>query len=293
MGRSSLPLTERAEALEMMEPNEPPYVAARTEAEIHERELAKIFARLWMPVGRAEELADIGGYFTWDRTRIPTVMVRSVDGQIRGYYNSCRHRGAPVVRTPTGKARAFRCQYHSWTYDTFGKLMAIPDERDFGNIDRCAHSLVPLRLAELGGWLWIDQSDTAPELAEVLGPLLPRLEGQAAGRFAGRRTRLVDANWKTVVAHLAVATPASASLFPNICFAGEGANAEMFAAWPRDEGVTEVELVACRPEGVEAPSDELLDQRLSAALAGLSTSAAPSAAPDFAAQWSRAMSAAS
>lgn len=275
----------------MVELKELPSIADYTEAEIYERELAKIFARCWMPVGRAKELTDIGSYFTWDRTGIPTVMVRSVDGQIRGYYNSCRHRGAPVVRTPTGKARAFRCQYHSWTYDTFGKLMSIPDERDFGNIDRCAHSLVPLRLTELCGWLWVDQSGTAPDLAEALGAMLPRLEGQAAGHFAGRHTQLVDANWKTVAAHLAVAVPASAPLFPNICFAGEGADAAMFAVWPHDEGTTEVELVACRSEGIAVLADGPLDQRLLAALAGLSTSAAPSVAPEFAAQWSRAMSA--
>lgn len=262
-------------------------------AELYERELKQIFARFWMPVGRAEELVEVGGYFTWDRTRIPTVMVRSVDQKIRGYYNSCRHRGAPVVRTPTGRARAFRCQYHSWTYDTFGKLMAIPDERDFGNIDRCAHSLVPLRLAELGGWLWIDQSGEAPELAGALGALHPWLEARTQYRLAGRRTRLVDTNWKRVVAHLGARVAGAQAHFPNVCFVEAGGELSMMAAWPRDEQTTEVELVLCAAPDAAELSPDALDQRLDELLAafapgrGASEGSLPG---DFAGTWSRALS---
>ena len=262
-------------------------------AELYERELKQIFARFWMPVGRAEELAEVGGYFTWDRTRIPTVMVRSVDQQIRGYYNSCRHRGAPVVRTPTGRARAFRCQYHSWTYDTFGKLMAIPDERDFGNIDRCAHSLVPLRLAELGGWLWIDQSGEAPDLEFALGPLRPCLEARAQYRLAGRATRLVDANWKRVIAHLGARVAGAQTYFPNICFVETGGEFSMMAAWPRDEQTTEIELVLCVAPDAAGPSPDAFEQRLDAALAALAPGATASEGAlsgDFAGAWSRALS---
>lgn len=261
-------------------------------AELYERELKRIFARFWMPVGRAEELDEVGGYFTWDRTRIPTVMVRSVDHQIRGYYNSCRHRGAPVVRTPTGRARAFRCQYHSWTYDTFGKLMAIPDERDFGNIDRCAHSLVPLRLAELGGWLWIDQSGEAPDLAAALGDLHPWLDARAEYRLAGRHTQVVDADWKRVIAHLRAHMVDAQSHFPNICFVEAGGELTMMAAWPRDEQTTEVELVVCVAPGAAEPSLDALRQRLDEALAGIlpGRGALEASSGDFADAWSRALS---
>lgn len=262
------------------------------DAELYERELKQIFARFWMPVGRAEELAEVGGYFTWERTRIPTVMIRSVDQQIRGYYNSCRHRGAPVVRTPTGRARAFRCQYHSWTYDTFGKLMAIPDERDFGNIDRCAHSLVPLRLAELGGWLWIDQSGEAPDLVNALGTLHPWLEAHTQYRFAGRRTRVVDANWKRVMAHLGALAADAPSHFPNICFAETAGELCMMAAWPRDEQTTEVELVLCVAPDAAEPSPDALEKKLDEVLATLVPGHAALddvLSGDFAGAWSRAL----
>ncbi|WP_056342686.1 aromatic ring-hydroxylating oxygenase subunit alpha [Sphingopyxis sp. Root1497] len=261
-------------------------------ADLYERELKQIFARFWMPVGRAEELAEVGGYFTWDRTRIPTVMVRSVDQRIRGYYNSCRHRGAPVVRTPTGRARAFRCQYHSWTYDTFGKLMAIPDERDFGNIDRCAHSLVPLRLAELGGWLWIDQSGEAPDLEGALGALHPWIEARTHYRLAGRRTRVVDANWKRVVAHLGARVAGAQAHFPNVCFVEAGGELSMMAAWPRDEQTTEVELVLCAAPDAAEPSSDALDQRLDEMLAAFApgrAAAEGALSGDFAGAWSRAL----
>ena len=63
---------------------------------------------------------------TWERTRVPLLIVHAVDGVTRCFYNSCRHRGAPVVRVPKGKNRALRCQYHSWTYDTTGDSCPSP-----------------------------------------------------------------------------------------------------------------------------------------------------------------------
>lgn len=271
---------------------------AYTEAAVFEVELKQIFAQSWLPVGRAQELGEPGSYFTWERTRIPTVLMRSVDRGIRGFYNSCRHRGAPVVRTPTGRARAFRCQYHSWTYDTFGKLMAIPDERDFGNIDRCAYSLVPLRTADLGGWLWIDQSGTAPELPEVLGEAAAWLAAQPDRAATHRATATVAANWKAVVERLAEGDGPVAGAnghwhLPNTLFLADDAATRMIAAWAVDERTTTIELVTAADTIDEAAEAALLAKLVAVAdgiaTAGFGAGGPGQIAQELARDWRRAM----
>ena len=83
--------------------------------------------------------------------------------------------------------------------------------------------------------------------------------------------------------------------FPNIFFSDEDGGLRMFAAWPRDERTTEVELVVCLEEGGDAPGAEAMEQMLRDTLSGLSPSVEPGTAQPvakgFAGQWSRAMSA--
>jgi len=251
------------------------------DAAVFDRELRELFGHSWLLVGRADEIAEVGAFFTWQRTRIPFVLIRAVDGQIRAFYNSCRHRGAPVVRTPTGRARAFRCQYHSWTYDTFGRLLAVPDERDFGEVDRCAYFLVPLPVTELGGWLWVNQDRSAATLAQTLGPAAAELERLGAGlRSTEREVVTVDSNWKPVVERLAdfAANPSSAggrmvvSQLPNLFFIETPAELQAVAAWPVDEATTSVEVVRCAngPSAADDPAWQAgwddLDARLQLAL---------------------------
>lgn len=224
---------------------------------IFDLELRGLFRSSWFPVGRAEEISEHGAFFTWERTRVPLVMIRAADGQARAFYNSCRHRGAPVVRTVCGRARAFRCQYHSWTYDTFGRLMAVPDERDFGEVDRCAYSLIGLQLVEAAGWLWINQDPAGGSLSDSLGAARVILERHStAVRFAERSHLAVAANWKAAVERIAglLATPSAGETLlarhaPNQFFVRSGDELQLIAAWPRDEHTADLEVVRCA-EGV-------------------------------------------
>lgn len=198
----------------------------------------------WLPVGRVEELPEIGSYFTWERTGVPTLLVRSTDGEVRGFYNSCRHRGAPVVRTATGRSRAFRCQYHSWTYDSFGRLLSIPDERDFGDINRCAHGLVPLPLVERGGWLWINPRGSGVDAEGVLAGYDPLAARQKLLSFQGRATHIVDGSWAQVQP-LVHAQSSAPNLPANLAFHHKVGADYLVAIWPRDDLRLELEVVAC------------------------------------------------
>ena len=77
--------------------------------------------------------------------------IRGKDDVVRAFYNTCQHRGAPVVREQAGTARTLRCQYHSWTYDiTEGQLIAVPDERDFVGLDKADALPAAAALRDLG-----------------------------------------------------------------------------------------------------------------------------------------------
>jgi phenylpropionate dioxygenase-like ring-hydroxylating dioxygenase large terminal subunit len=91
--------------------------ARHTGDEFWQLEQAHLWPNTWVIAARAEDVAAPGDYVTFDDLGVPLLIVRGSDGVIRCFYNTCQHRGAPVVRETQGSARRLRCQYHSWTYD--------------------------------------------------------------------------------------------------------------------------------------------------------------------------------
>ena len=125
--------------------------------------------------------------------------MRGKDDQLRAFYNTCQHRGAPVVREARGSARTLRCQYHSWTYDiTEGQLVSVPDERDFVGLDKSLRCLQRLRCEVWDGWVFVNQDLDARPLLDWLAPIpdqLDELSGPTL-RAVARRSEIVPCNWK-------------------------------------------------------------------------------------------------
>lgn len=159
-----------------------------------------LWKKTWLLVARAEDVARPGAFRRVDVTAAPLVLVRGEDDVLRAFFNTCQHRGAPVVREACGVAKRLRCQYHSWTYDLRGKLVAVPDRRDFTSLDESEHGLVPVRCEIHDGWVFVNQDPGAPPLREWLGPIAEEWSplGGATLRATGTRRERVDANWKIV-----------------------------------------------------------------------------------------------
>lgn len=170
-----------------------------TSEEFFELERRHLWSNVWVLAGRAEDVASPGDYMTFDDLGAPIVLIRGADGEIRAFYNTCQHRGAPVVREARGTARALRCQYHSWTYDiTTGSLMHVPDERDFVGLCRDERALVELSCESWGGWIFVNQAPDARPLGEWFGPVfeeMARLQGESL-RAIDVRSEVVACNWK-------------------------------------------------------------------------------------------------
>jgi len=174
-------------------------VARYTSDEFWELERRHLWNHTWVLAGRSEDAANPGDFFTFDRLGDPVLLVRGKDRVLRAFYNTCQHRGAPVVREASGTARQLRCQYHSWTYDiTDGALINVPDERDFVDLDKTTRCLQTLRCEIWDGWVFVNQDHDAPALTDWLAPIpeqLAELQG-ATLRTVTRRSEIVACNWK-------------------------------------------------------------------------------------------------
>src|SRR6202171_3948013 len=73
-----------------------------------ERERLRVFGRTWQLVGRCEQVAQPGSYFTADVAGEPVLVVRGQDGVLRALSNVCRHRAGPVA-AGEGARRAVCC----------------------------------------------------------------------------------------------------------------------------------------------------------------------------------------
>ena len=168
-----------------------------------EREREAIFRRVWLKIGREEELPSPGDWLVRDLAvaGVSLLVVRGADGVVRAFHNVCRHRGNRVARGCRGSgARSFFCGFHGWTYDTAGRLAHVPLEQDFGGLRKEQLGLAPVALETWQGFLFVHLGGEPREtLAEHLGEVAERVRGFPFGEMelAGRWTADVESNWKT------------------------------------------------------------------------------------------------
>ncbi|GAA1213663.1 aromatic ring-hydroxylating oxygenase subunit alpha [Streptomyces rhizosphaericus] len=140
---------------------------------IHALELERIFARCWLFLGHESQLPNAGSFITTWMGTDNVLVVRRRDSSIGAYINSCPHRGNRVVTAGIGKANAFTCNYHCWSFDLSGKLIAVHEEEAFKRdpgYDRSQLGLPPVRVATYKGLIFGTFDAQAPTLEEYLGP---------------------------------------------------------------------------------------------------------------------------
>jgi len=166
----------------------------------HALEREHLWKKTWLLVGRDEDFEGPGAFRTRERTGSPLLIVRGEDGVLRGFFNTCQHRGAPVVRDACGSAKRLRCQYHSWTYGLDGTLLQVPDRRDFTELDESKRALEPVRCEVVDGWVFVNEDPGALPLRTWLGPVADEWSplGGAGLRAHATRCERVPANWKVV-----------------------------------------------------------------------------------------------
>ncbi len=161
-------------------------------------EIDRVFRRMPLMLAMSCELKDPGDFKTLEVAGVPVLMLRDQNGEARAYINSCSHRGAVVVREERGNRRRFSCPYHAWTYDQGGNLVAIFQERDFGEIDKSCHGLTSLPVGERAGMIWVTLNpDSTLDIDTFLCGYDEVLEAFSFADWALYDARTVEGpNWK-------------------------------------------------------------------------------------------------
>src|SRR5437763_704386 len=170
------------------------------EAEFLRLENDKVFGHTWQLVGRAEQVAWPGDYFTAQIADEAIIVVRGADEKLRAFSNVCRHRAGPVT-SGHGNRQVFQCGYHGWTYALDGRLLGTPDFDGVECFSKETSCLPEFAVAVWGALVFVNLDTNGPPLADTLEDLPARLAGRdlTTMKFAARKEWLVDCNWKVYV----------------------------------------------------------------------------------------------
>jgi Rieske 2Fe-2S family protein len=179
-----------------------------TSWDVYQQEREKIWWGDWVCAGRVAEISEPGDYVVRDIAGESVFVTRNADGELRGFYNVCSHRGTKFVDDleGTGHAKkAFVCPYHAWTYDLNGLLIGTPNVKEDEFFDRSAFPLHAVHVDSYAGFLFVNLTTGTPR------PLMEALTDGAETITAFERFKLdelrvgvrivyeVAANWKIVV----------------------------------------------------------------------------------------------
>jgi Rieske 2Fe-2S family protein len=172
-----------------------------TSPDILADETERIFARHWNCVGRASRLSSPGDYFLRDIAGESLIILRDRGGELRAFFNVCRHRGTRICKATSGQfSETIQCPYHAWTYTTDGRLIGAPHMQEVEGFDKQDYPLHAAAVAEWEGFVFVNIARDPQPFDEWFAPMLERLSRYSiAGLDVGHSvTYDVRANWKLV-----------------------------------------------------------------------------------------------
>jgi len=168
-------------------------------------EKERIFCREWIAACRAEELPKPGDHRIVDVLGESIILVRNREGELRAFYNVCRHRGSRLCGTATARTggltagRMIVCPYHQWSYDLNGALVSAPHLNGAAGFAKSDYALYPVAVDTWGGFVFLNLTpQEARPLAAQLGdvPEILRRYPLADLRIGATLEYEVAANWK-------------------------------------------------------------------------------------------------
>jgi len=168
-----------------------------TSQEFYDREVDRMFKRVWNFVGREDELPNVGDYVAIDLFGEDILLIRGRDDKVRAFANTCRHRGTRLL-DGTGNCRAIVCPYHSWSYAFDGELIGCAGMEKTVGFDKAEYGLFPVRLESWGGFMFVCFDDSAGSLADHLGNLTDVLQSHDMSNMVcvRRKEYELTCNWK-------------------------------------------------------------------------------------------------
>jgi len=175
---------------------------AYTEPQWFDADQAQIVRNSWQWLCHGEKLRTPGNYVAEDIGGHPIVAVRGKDGELRAFYNVCKHRAHQLLEGE-GTSKNIVCPYHAWSYDLTGQLMAARHTSNLVDFDKGSICLDKVQIEAFAGFVYVNLNPEAPSLAEQSGELGAEIAQWAPDverlTFAHRLSYTIESNWKNVV----------------------------------------------------------------------------------------------
>jgi nitrite reductase/ring-hydroxylating ferredoxin subunit len=166
-------------------------------------ELDTLWKKTWQFACREEHIPEVGDYYVYDLGPYSFIVTRVAADEIRAYYNACLHRGTKLRASGTdGNAEEFKCSFHGWSWNLDGSHKSTTCDWDFPHVDPKKFSLPQVRVARLGGFVFINMDANAPTLEDYLGAEAVahikawKMEDRYVYLHVSKR---IPANWKLTI----------------------------------------------------------------------------------------------
>ena len=161
-----------------------------------------ILAKSWQWVCHVEKLRAPGSYVTVEIAGRPIAVVRDRAGELRAFYNVCKHRAHHLL-TGEGETTRIMCPYHAWVYKLDGQLVRAPETENLTGFSTGDICLDQVQVEEFAGFIYVNLDPEARPLREVSGNLETEIRHWAPDierlTFGHRLTYDIKSNWKNVV----------------------------------------------------------------------------------------------
>lgn len=161
-----------------------------------------VIAKSWQWVCHVEKVREPGSYVTATIAGKPIALVRDRDGNLRGFYNVCKHRAHELL-SGEGNTSRILCPYHAWVYRLDGQLARAPHTEhleEFKTEDIC---LDQIQVEEFCGFIYVNLDPDAASLSDQSEDLETEIRHWAPDidqlTFGHRLTYKIKSNWKNVV----------------------------------------------------------------------------------------------
>lgn len=162
----------------------------------------QIIAKTWQWVCHVEKTREAGSYVVVDIAGQPIAVVRGKDGELRAFYNVCKHRAHELL-SGEGTTTRIMCPYHAWVYKLDGQLARAPHTENLENFDTGEICLDQVQVEEFCGFVFVNLDPKAKSLSSISGNLETEVRHWAPDvenlTFGHRLTYDIKSNWKNVV----------------------------------------------------------------------------------------------
>ena len=167
--------------------------------EFYELEIERIFMKVWIFIGRVDEIPNPGDYMVFEHLGGgPIIVLRDTNGGLHAFANACRHRGSQLLSGRGNCGRDIICPYHGWCYALDGTNVGMPSMEKTKNFDKSDYGLIPVKIDAWGGFMFVNFDPDSDSLLDYLGDFPEQLGSYNCSELVCVRRKDYDlaTNWK-------------------------------------------------------------------------------------------------